>query len=304
MVMTIDAWLRTETKSLAEANIETARLDCLIFLEDATDKDRAWLLAHPEYDLTETQHAQLQKVLTRRKAHEPVAYIRGKSAFYGREFVVSAAVLEPRPESETMIDMLKELLVFKPQNSPSEPLKSKSSTSNDPALVTAQKGSKQLKTVTIADIGTGSGALGITAALELKNTSVALIDIDPEALKIAKTNVDLFTLNISTIVSDLLEQTTANHDILLCNLPYVPDDYPINTAAQHEPALALFGGPDGLDLYRRLFTQLDARARRPLYILTESFPAQHALLAEIANEHGYTLQKTDDFMQLFAPRSA
>ena len=127
----------------------------------------------------------------------------------------------------------------------------------------------------IADIGTGSGALGITAQLELPKASVELLEIDPKALEVAKMNVDKFTLSIKLLRSDLLAQTEASHDVLLCNLPYIPDDYQINEAASQEPKIAIFGGPDGLDLYRKLFLQVKNRPFKPLYILTESLLPQH-----------------------------
>ncbi|HEY5442641.1 MAG TPA: peptide chain release factor N(5)-glutamine methyltransferase, partial [Candidatus Saccharimonadales bacterium] len=243
-------------------------------------RSRAWLLAHPEHELSPAQIAKLEKLLNRRAGHEPLAYIRGKAEFYGREFVLTPAVLQPRPESETMIDLLKALPLF--------------DASADPAT-------KKRAHLCLADIGTGSGALGITALLELPQITVDLIEIDPKALKIAKINVDKFTLSISPIRSDLLAQVTQNYDILLCNLPYVPDDFHINRAASKEPALAIFGGPDGLDLYRRLFQQIQNLSKKPLYILTESLPPQHQELEKLARAAGFHLQQESDFIQVFKP---
>src|SRR3954469_15390619 len=107
--MKIDQWLASATKKLEQAGIGTARLDALILLEDIIDKDRAWLLAHPEHEIPAAKIAKLEKLLNRRAGHEPLAYVRGRTEFYGREFFITPAVLEPRPESETMIDCLKEL---------------------------------------------------------------------------------------------------------------------------------------------------------------------------------------------------
>lgn len=266
--MSIGDWLHQADDLLSGAGIGTARLDALVLLEDITGVGRAQLLAEPKTEIEPKQLDKLQKLLSRRSQHEPLAYIRGKSEFYGREFVITPAVLEPRPESETMIEQLKRL-----PDIPHMPR--------------------------IADIGTGSGALGITAKLELLNALVELIDIDEKALQNAKTNVDLFTLEISTIKSDLLASTAADYDLLLCNLPYVPDSYEINTAARHEPEIAIFGGPDGLDLYRKLFDQLNKRPRKVLYILCESLPSQHADLNQIAKRSGYKLAATEDFIQVF-----
>jgi release factor glutamine methyltransferase len=276
--MTNADWLKTAIEKLERAGVGTARLDTLVFLEDVTGKERVWLLAYPEFELSSTQTAKLEKLLKRRALHEPLAYVRGKTEFYGRDFVITPAVLEPRPESEAMIDIFKDLAK---------------------GGLLRQKGPGNGLPLRIADVGTGSGALGITAALEVPNTSVDLLDIDSKVLKVAKTNVDKFTLNISTIKSDLLEQSAKDYDILLCNLPYVPDDYHINPAAGHEPRLAIFGGPDGLDVYRRLFRQISALPKQPLYILTEALPPQHAALQAIAEQQGYQLAKTNYFIQLF-----
>jgi release factor glutamine methyltransferase len=177
-------------------------------------------------------------------------------------------VLEPRPESETMIDLLKEIV---------------------PAG----------RSVRIADVGTGSGALGITAKLEVPNSEIDLLEIDQKALQVAKMNVDLFTISVSVIQSDLLASTSVSYDILMCNLPYVPDDFQINPAAMREPKIAIFGGPDGLDLYRKLFDQVTKSADQPLYLLTEAMPPQHEELAGIAALGGYILIRSEDFIQVF-----
>jgi release factor glutamine methyltransferase len=265
--MTI-SWLTAAESELRLAGIATARLDAQVLLEDITGKDRGWLLAHPEFELSTAQAAELKKLLAQRAEHIPLAYVRGKTEFYGREFVITPAVLEPRPESETMIDLLKKL--------PDMPVKPR-----------------------LADVGTGSGALGITAKLEIPEASVDLLEIDPKALKTAQTNVDLFTLDVRVLESDLLSASPDDYFALLCNLPYVPDTYHINTAALHEPRLAIFGGKDGLDLYRRLFTEAHERPGKVLYILTEALPFQHDELSAVAHTSGYELQQTEDFIQVF-----
>lgn len=265
----IKDWLHSATKQLESAAVGSARLDVLVLLEDELHKDRAWLLAHPDFALNRSQVKDLNTKITQRSNHIPLAYIRGKAAFYGREFFVSNSVLQPRPESETIIEILLKL----------------------PAI--------HSKPYAIADVGTGSGALGITAALELPGCSVVLLEIDASACKVAQKNVVNYSLSLPVLKSDLLEAAPQAYDILLCNLPYVPDDFHINTAAGHEPRLAIFGGNDGLDLYRRLFDQLQKIPKKPLYILCESLPFQHSELAHIAEAKGYKLQETNDFVQLF-----
>ena len=277
--MKFEDFLKKATQQLQKAGIGTARLDSLILIEDVLGVDRAILLAHPETNISSSQLAKLTKLLKRRGNHEPLAYVRGTTEFYGRNFVINTSVLEPRPESEAMIDLLKHYV--------------KNGTfSTQPA-----------SHVTISDVGTGSGALGITAALEIPKSSVELLDISQKALEIAKINVDKFTLNITMLKSNLLMNSKQQSVVLLCNLPYVPDDYSINEAAQHEPKLAIFGGRDGLDLYCKLFKQLTLHTNKPLLILTEALPEQHQKLATIAAKTEYRLDMTDDFIQAFVPNN-
>ena len=273
--MTIGNWLSTATTELEAVGIGTARLDALVLLEDIVGKDRGQLLAGPEAKLSPAEVAKLTNLLNRRVTHEPLAYVRGRTEFYGRNFVITPDVLEPRPESETMIELLIKL------------------------SQTTKNSLDWSKNIRLADVGSGSGALGITAKLELPNIGVDLIDIDEKALKVSKMNVDLFTISINVIKSDLLADNSNDYDILLCNLPYVPDDYQINDAAMHEPRLAIFGGEDGLDIYRRLFNQLKNRSNKPLLILTESLPPQHTELELIAKSGGYVLYDKEDFIQVF-----
>lgn len=271
MPLSISAWLTAATKQLEAADVPTARLDALVLLEDAMGLDRAKLLAEPSMEIPQDTQNVLTIQLERRAKHEPLAYIRGKSEFYGREFVVSPAVLEPRPESETMIELL-----LKRPDLPSKPR--------------------------IADVGTGSGALGITAQLELPGATVELLDIDEDVLEVAYANVIKLTTGISRFKTDLLEKSPGDYDVLLCNLPYVPDDHTINDAALHEPRIAIFGGPDGLDLYRKLLKQLENVRNRPLLILCESLPPQHTTLTTLFEEQGYQLDAEEDFIQVFKRR--
>jgi release factor glutamine methyltransferase len=266
--MQFEQWLKNATLQLSAVGIESARLDAIILAEDVTQKDRAWLLANSKEIIDSTKLAKLQNLLNIRTHHTPIAYMRGKAEFYGRNFIITPSVLVPRPETETMVDMVIKL-------------------------------SASVKTPVISDVGTGSGALGVTVALELPRAQVELIDIDDEVLKVAKRNVDLFTLKICVVNSNLLLNSTQQSEILMCNLPYVPDDYIVNLSALHEPKLAIFGGPDGLDIYRQLFAQISIQMHKPLYILLEALPSQHSQLTLIAEEVGYRLVKTDDFIQLF-----
>lgn len=267
--MNISEWLKSATKRLEKVGIDSARLDSLILLGDVLGNDRTHLLAHPELELTNEQENALKSMLSRREQHEPVAYIRGKAEFYGHDFMVNEHVLVPRPESESMIELL----------------------------------SEYGDTPTIIDVGTGSGALAISAAIARPKADVIAIDIDAECLKIAQHNSAKHGVIIQFMEGDLLRGIPIDKYLspvaILANLPYVPDEHPINTAAMHEPKLALFGGRDGLDLYRIMFDQLREYEDNEIIVFTESLEPQHKALLGIAFDHGFVSGKTTGLIQTF-----
>jgi len=302
--MTVSDWLIEATQKLSTAGIGTARLDALVLLEDATSKDRAYLLAHPETRLQGPALQRLNEWIERRTKHEPLAYIREKTEFYGRDFIVNKTVLEPRPESETMITLLKELYEI----APCIKVQSRKASARHLDLSADKAGrsgeiSRQARdNILIVDIGTGSGSLAITAKLEIPDVKVAGTDIDASCLIIARQNAKKHGVNVEFLEGDLLEPLLTNSHsltIILANLPYVPDNHTINQAATMEPRLAIFGGADGLDLYRRLFEQFNRGNTRAQFVLTESLPNRHKELAKIAKQAGFEPQKTDDFIQVF-----
>ena len=298
--MTINAWLSNAILKLESASVPTARLDAEVLLADILGKDRSWVLAHPDFTLQGPTLQKLNKQIDRRVEHEPLAYIRGKQEFYGREFIVSPDTLTPRPETETMIEMLLEEV--------------KSKKWEDGSGKPKELNPTPYPLLTIVDIGTGSGCIIITAALELSTTAYPLppihyigLDISKPALKIAKQNSKKFKADVSFKKFDLTQESLplnpTPYTLITANLPYVPEDFQINLAATHEPAFAIYGGKDGLDFYRKLFAQLKTShfpaQTSGCTILTESMPPQHDALKEIALKNGYKLHKTQDFIQLF-----
>ena len=265
--MNVYGWLLEGQKELQSAGITTARLDCLVLLSDELERDKSWLLSHPEHDLQGSEIENLNTKIVQRAKHIPLAYLRGHAEFYGREFAVNAHTLVPRPETETIIELVKTLHL------PGE--------------------------TRILDVGTGSGCIAITAALELPESRVSACDIDAGCLQTAAANAQKLSATVEFVQSNLLERVKSC-DVILANLPYVPDNFQINTAATHEPRHALFGGADGLDLYRQMFDQIKQNTWKPQYILTESLPPQHEVLTDIAKTGAYHLQRTDDFIQLYA----
>lgn len=265
--MTVGQFLYSSTQKLRNSGITSARLDCLILLEDSLLIDRANLIAHPEKEIPPLTEVELNNKIVQRSQHTPLAYIRGKVEFFNRQFSVNSDVLVPRPETEDIINLTLKVDIN--------------------------------KAVKIADIGTGSGCIGISAALELPNAQVDLYDISPKALEVARHNALSLNAQIHVFKSDLLNGLHQDYDIILTNLPYVPDNHPINQAAGMEPRLALFAGNDGMDLYRKLWQQIGLLRIRPAYIITESLKFQHKLNSHLANSQGYVPVETVGLAQAF-----
>lgn len=271
--MTISEYLKNGEHTLRAASVETARLDILILLADELGKDKAWLLAHPEFKLTARQIKLLNTKITQRAAHVPLAYIRGHAEFYGRDFAIDERVLVPRPESESMIELLKDY-------------------------------GANRHDCTVIDVGTGSGCLAITAKCEFPHVDVIATDISSDTLKVATANIAKHKVEITLLQGDLLaplrdlKLETRDYSIL-ANLPYVPQDYPINKAAGHEPDIALFSDRGGLSHYERLFLQVAKNTTANFVIITESLIEQHATLAKIAEKSGFVLAATNGLAQCF-----
>jgi release factor glutamine methyltransferase len=284
---------------------ETPALDAEVLTCHVLGKNRAWLHAHPEYVLQRSDLDTLTTLVERRVKHEPIAYIIGRQEFYGRDFAVNENVLVPRPESESIIDLLLDRLAsMEAVSLPSDALNPIPSN------------------LVIVDVGTGSGALAITAALELPRLPLTnpqpliyAIDIDKKCLSIAKKNAKQLKAEVTFLEGDLLTPVIPHLPppaggyspqplFILANLPYVPDAYPVNNATEHEPRLALYGGSDGLDLYRTLFEQLTElseiqSAKSQIYCYTESLLSQHKALQKIAENHDFELLQTDGLVQEF-----
>lgn len=295
---TISSWLQENTKILADAGINSAHLDCKILLETVLHKSRTWLAAHGDEMLLAEDYKKLDTFITQRKNRVPLAYIIGSKEFYGRLFLVNESVLIPRPESESMIEVLKEVMSGKWMVDSRQMSAPKPPTPN-PSLPT------------IYDIGTGSGCLAITVKLELPHTTVIATDISPEALRVAKKNARLHHANIIFQQANLLQTIDSQplfakatddkqQTIILANLPYVPEGYITSKEITKEPAIALFSGADGLNHYRALFQSLKTKQNKPFVVITESLILQHTALVMIAKEAGYHLKKTTGLIQHFS----
>lgn len=262
--MQIKNWLFEAMDKLGEAGVDSPRRDALVLLEDTLQKDRSWVLAHSDYELTENELKTINELIDRRVLREPLAYIRGRAWFYGRFFTVNETVLIPRPESETIIELVKEI---------------------NPASV--------------YDIGTGSGCLAITLAHEIPNTQITATDISTEAIELCRKNAYDHHVKIDLKKVYLLEGLLDNSapDLIVANLPYVPDDLITSPEILHEPKLALFAGENGMDLYESLWAQLSTSHHKPRYVITESLESQHSQMDSLAARSSYSLIKTDQLIQ-------
>ena len=204
---------------------DRARQDAETLLLHVLRNNKAWLMAHRDDTLPEDQAARFRQLIERRYTGEPIQYITGETEFYGLPFRVTPDVLIPRPETEHLVEK----------------------------ALTLASGFPQLR---ILDIGTGSGAIAIALAHHLPDAQIIAVDISPAALAIARENADRNGVAIRFLESNLLGAVSGEEfDMIVSNPPYVPtadrDSLSVEVR-DHEPALALFAGKDGLDIYRRL----------------------------------------------------
>jgi release factor glutamine methyltransferase len=241
---------------------ERARLDAEALLLHVIGKNRAWLLAHPDEELPKEQAERYVALVERRYTGEPIQYITGEAEFYGLPFQVSPDVLIPRPETEHLIEKVVELA----------PLFSK------PRIV---------------DVGTGSGAIAIALAHEWPSAAITAIDVSAPALELARRNAERigFADRIRFVEGDLLAPVQDERfDFVVSNPPYVPNadrDSLSVEVREHEPALALFAGEDGLDVYRRLIPAAFAVLEPGGFLVMEIGYAQSQAVAALMREKGF-----------------
>lgn len=220
---------------LTQAGQDSVRLDTQVLLEHVLGIDRATLYAYPEREMIEAQTQRFLSLIERRKKGEPIAYILGHEEFYGLDFIVDRRVLIPRPETEMLVE-------------------------NALRIVRERLAHSQVPLV--ADIGTGSGAIPITLAVEEARLPLLYgIDISEDALAVAQQNCIRYHVEqqVHLLHGDLLAPLPEPVDILIANLPYVgTDEVDVMTTdvIDHEPHLALFSGTNGLDLLQRFFQEV------------------------------------------------
>lgn len=235
--------LLAATRRLAEAGSDTPQLDAALLLGFVLGVNKAWLYAHPIRPLSEGEIERYEELVRRRMCHEPVAYLVGFKPFYGLDITVDPRVLIPRPETELLVDRILDYLK---------------------SLV------GQGERPSVADVGTGSGAIAVALAVNVPESVVYAVDVSDEALAVAAQNVWRYGLGeqVQLLPGYLLEPLPAPVDVIVANLPYIAtgdlSDLPPQVR-EYEPALALDGGVDGLRVITDLLVSLASpQGRRKL----------------------------------------
>ena len=248
-------------QKLEAAGIPDARLEAEVLVMNVMRMARQSIFAEQETEVSSQQQETLGALLARRYKREPLAYILGMREFYGINVVLTPAVLIPRPETEGLVEH---------------------------ALFIAMMGMES-RELTIADVGTGSGAIAINLAIHLPAAKIFAVDVADAVLDVAAYNIrthgvgDRVTLGIG----DLLDAVPEPVDLIIANLPYIPSDRisTLQPEVQQEPVLALDGGPDGLDLIRRLLIQAEDKLKPTGIILLEMDPEQIPLVQGLVKHH-------------------
>lgn len=227
-----------------------------------TEAGRSWLLAHDDYILQAAEQQHWQQLVQRRLQGEPVAYLRGWREFAGLRLAVDARVLDPRPDTETLLDWALALI---------------------PTLGTSP---------TVADLGTGSGALACALAHHAPQARVWASDYSADALAVARHNAHSLHLPVQFVQGNWFE-AFADHnaprqfDLLVSNPPYIRHDDPHLQALQHEPQQALTSGADGLDDIRILIAQAPQWLRPGGWLLLEHGYDQAPAVQQLLQERGF-----------------
>jgi len=249
----------------------SARLDAEILLSYILKKPTTFLLAHDEHKICSIKLWLYKRAIRKRKQGMPVAYLTGHKEFYFLDFKVNRNVLVPRPDTETLVECVIEYIRHTKSATPSSRhLYKKSQITNHKSQI-------------LLDIGTGSGCIPISVCKNVEGLIAVATDISQNALRVARWNIKKYGLEgrIRLIHSDLLKNVLPElfderEVIVTANLPYIPTDYQISPELKYEPQISLFGGNDGMDLYKKIVQQLIPI--KPKAIFFELFEDQIAIL--------------------------
>jgi release factor glutamine methyltransferase len=237
--VTIREALRSAAERLELNHVSNARLTGELLLAHTLGVEREYLYAHDDRALTETEYQTFEDLLYDRVGGIPLQYIVGRQEFYGRYFRVTPAVLIPRPETEHIVEAVL-------QSSPVGPR--------------------------IIDVGTGSGCIAVTLALEMPGAEVFAADISEEALGVARGNAAALSAMVGFVCMDVLDAVKGDFDFIVSNPPYVRRGDIVSLqreVVEHEPHVALFSPEDELAVYRRLVAGGERLLRPGGYLVIE-----------------------------------
>jgi len=261
--MKISTALNLAVTALKDAGVDTPALDAKILLEQATGKTRAQIISHNEYELNRDEEAVFNILLQKRQSRIPVSQILGHKEFYGRDFVVDNNVLIPRPETELIIDVAKEL--FSAEDN-----------------------------FNILDLGTGSGCILLTLLKEFPQAKGTGADISKKAIAIAEKNrYNLGVDSAEFVYSDWLEtvKTGMNFELVVSNPPYISlsESKSLDKELDFEPDTALFAAENGLECYRKIAESLNKVNFK--YLILEIGMNQENDVIEIFEKHNIKFLK-------------
>ena len=236
-----------------------ARVDAQILLLHSLQRpqhDRAWLLAHDSDALPSAQETAWQNALQRRLQGEPVAYITGRKDFFGLTLNVDARVLDPRPDTEILVEWALELL---PAGQPSR----------------------------VLDLGTGSGAVALALQHQRPAAQVTAVDASADALAVASANAQRLNLPVQCVLSHWMDAVPGPYELIVSNPPYVAEGDPHLAALTHEPLSALTSGADGLADIRQIIAQAPSRLEPGGWLLLEHGWDQAAPVQTLLREAGF-----------------
>ena len=264
MTISIAEAILQGSHKLRKAGVPEARREAGSLLAFLLDKDRTFMLSHADDPISAEQLTLFQEFLDSRAKGEPAQYITGRQEFFGLEFEVTPDVLIPRPETELLVESALKLI------------------SKD-------------RSISICDVGTGSGCIAVTLVRQLPLASAVAVDISPAALEVAKRNAARHeaTNRVEFVLSDCfdsLDQQT--FDMIVSNPPYVAEGAVATLQREvrdYEPRVALTAGSDGLDVIRRLVREATAFLKPGGYLLFEIGFDQHAAIAELMDSEVWEL---------------
>lgn len=252
------------TQAFREAGLSTPDLDARLLVLDVCGLTHEAYLVNPMRQLTSNERSQIEVRRARRLAREPVSRILGYREFWGRRFNISPAVLDPRPDTETLIEA---------------------------ALNLVQKRQDAVP-LNIIDLGTGSGCILLTMLAEIPNAYGVGVDCDEAVLQIARSNAERLgvTDRVKFVRSNWLEAITGRFDLILSNPPYIADaeiDALEPEVRCNDPHLALDGGKDGFDAYRCIITDMGQIAAPDAWVLFEIGVGQTAGIVDLLAQAGW-----------------